>query len=61
MQEEDIYDDTTLITVYRYCATIVQLANWTDYEVSIRAWAGNQLSMASDPVLAITRRDCEYA
>lgn len=46
--------------VFAYCVTVVRLASWTEYVVGVRAWAEDQVSMAAPPILAITRRDCEY-
>lgn len=46
--------------VYRYCAVVGDLMRWTQYLVSVRAWAGAEISIASTSVKASTMSDCEY-
>ncbi|XP_047474464.1 uncharacterized protein LOC125028902 [Penaeus chinensis] len=45
------------LEIYRYCAVVGGLAGWTEYIVSVRAWAEGQVSMAASPLMATTRSD----
>ncbi|XP_069941984.1 uncharacterized protein [Cherax quadricarinatus] len=46
-----------VVEIYRYCATVGGLVRWTEYLVGVRAWVGDQVSMAATPILATTRSD----
>ncbi|KAK8398698.1 hypothetical protein O3P69_004065 [Scylla paramamosain] len=52
-QEAPIRGDS-LVQVYRYCAVVGGLLRWTEYAVGVRAWAGQELSVAAAPVKATT-------
>nr|XP_045614175.1 uncharacterized protein LOC123767978 isoform X2 [Procambarus clarkii] len=45
------------VEMKRYCAIVDGLVRWTEYLVGVRAWSGDQVSMAATPILATTRSD----